>query len=238
MFPVMTPTVSRLVRPLATGLGVATLAAGLAACGSQRDVTLASQGAATTGGCVSSGDASVCVDENGGKVAAGDATVTVGPDGGKVSAGDATVTAAPGGGGVSAGGSSVGVGGGSSGPATAGGHGPESGGGERVGTFGATGQVTVTGPVAQRGSVTKGKCEATSDVRTLTATLPRGGRLIIDVIGPTVGDITLTTASGEWTGKWVGNLEDVFFMSPTGMRVDGASLAGDGTVKVSGTFDC
>jgi hypothetical protein len=225
MVPVMNPAASRVVRPLAVGLGAAALAVALAACGSERDVTLASQGQATTGGCVRSGDASVCVDEDGGEVSAGDATVTVGPDGGSASAGDSTVSV-------------DGGAGASSGSATADDRGPESGGGGRVGTFGATGQVTLTGAIAQQGPVAKGKCEAAGDVRRLTATLPRGGRLIVDVRGPSVGDIALTTASGEWTGEWVGNLEDVLFMSPTGMRLAGASLTGDGTVKVSGAFDC
>ncbi|MGL5866542.1 MAG: hypothetical protein ACRCYX_11870 [Dermatophilaceae bacterium] len=224
----MTRTTNHLIRPLVVGLGTAALIASLTACGTERDVSLTSVGEATPGGCVSSGDASVCIDENGGSASAGDSSVSVGPDGGSASAGDSSA-------GPSSGPSASGT---PSGAATYRDPTPESGGGERLGTFGATGQVALIGAVAQQGSVTKGTCEARSDIRTLTATLPRGGRLVVEATGPAIGTITVATASGEWTGEWVGNLEDVVFLSPTSMRLDGASLAGDGTVTVSGIFNC
>ncbi|MGL4744502.1 MAG: hypothetical protein ACRCXL_08960, partial [Dermatophilaceae bacterium] len=260
MFPVVTRTTNHLIRPLVVGLGTAALIASLTACGTERDVSLTSAGETTPGGCVRSGDASVCIDENGGSVSSGDSSVSVGPDGGSVSSDGSSVSVGPDGGNVSSGDSSVSIGpdggsvssdgssaGPSSGPsasgtpsgaATYGDLGPESGGGERLGTFGATGQVALTGAVAQQGSVTKASCKAQGDIRTLTAALPRGGQLVVEAKGPAIGTITVTTASGEWTGEWLGNLEDVVFLSPTSMRLDGASLAGDGTVTVSGIFNC
>lgn len=211
---------NRLTLVAAAGL----VALGLTACGSGGGtVTVGKDGVALSdgsGGQVSVGaDGATGSDGNGNSVVAGsDGTTVTGADGSQVSVGAGGATVASAGGGAS-----VGSG---------------SGGGVRQGSFGANGQLSLSGAMDWQGT-TGSSCDVNGDQRTITATIGDGYTVVVDTNGTGQASITVSGAAGGWAADFNGDAGSVVTLTPGRTLISGAELAGDGgNVALEASFAC
>lgn len=118
------------------------------------------------------------------------------------------------------------------------------GGGRKVGRSATRGTVVGDDGSGPEKRIVVGTCDAARDVRTVTAPLPGGGLLVVDVTSANLAKITLT-APGEpkRSVEYVGDATPVVTLTPQRTIVRSALLvppAGSDAppVRVDATFDC
>lgn len=122
-------------------------------------------------------------------------------------------------------------------------------GGSRIGDYGSTGTVALTGTLKGTPKVTSARCNAAGGPRSLTATLEGGLELEVSISTPEIAHISITKGLAQWRGSWVTNFGDVARVNDASFTVKGAQLSPDadidtgvavatGVVTVDASFDC
>lgn len=122
-------------------------------------------------------------------------------------------------------------------------------GGGRIGNFGSTGTVTLTGAIKGTPKVTSAKCSAAGGPRDLTAMLDGGLELRVSIVSPDVADVSITKGKAEWQASYVTNFGDVAKVDDASFTLKGAQLSphedidtgvavATGVVTLEATFDC
>jgi hypothetical protein len=114
----------------------------------------------------------------------------------------------------------------------------DAGSGDRQGTFGTSGQVTLTGAVAFQGRL-DGTCDVNGDQRTITVITPDGYTVVIDTNGAPQATLTVQGSGGFWKADYNGDGDSVVTMTARRTAVRAARLAGSaGVVTLEASFDC